>query len=817
MKQKLLLLFIVLLAISGIAFWRYEWIVEKDVIYLVKGPTIIADKTWSGGKIIYYQNDETISMILKKDVSQIVEGEFIERISGAQLIKKFFHTVVNSAGQWSNLDSLRKSFLLKIALCVVAVIFLTVILRFLFRSPRKDRREVGLVEKEQAPLRPIPVPEFEENSDENQIILFFLNLYRLQLGAPESAVTEFEALESAMSEKNKVYELRIKQSGECAKRRMSIGPLGEESGSKSKCYYVIFDVHMVIKIPPKPLTDFSVYIDSIRKEGEIVAKLLPRECIIPKVSVILRRVRQFHDEDTLAPEKIEARYIRWLTNRVEAQNYLKIGKTFVFFMDLSKYFFLAHIIDNLHNVADKTNEEIRSYPDLIWDAQGFAGRYGQRNGTICFKMQELFYSCERDLLRHLAQSDTSVIIPSYRIKGWFLSYLSGREIGAEEQDLSAQQMQLINMRMKTILEENAETVQDYREVIRHQIRDVMFTRNKTQMASMIINLLELLTWLGKKMVSMRDLKPDNLLVAGDRSQYPRFLSSPDQFSIGLIDVETAVYFGPGEGEVKQPQLGGTPFYATPSHLLKNEWLREIYGDLKTVLHLQDWQAIVGIIYKVVTGTALFEKSGMLLPAVRVHFQKRLAQKEEIATIAMDVSRMFWRSAEAEFDAKLQESAPKLQSILLKMGENAYEILQEAVTVLNGQIDGAIEMYIDCQQLFPGETNHQNLKRASHAHIVKLQDQFERQAEKQGGEAQNLKKVVKWLAALSRLKHKREELKRYRVRLEETPPNLTVHDVMHIMFNRVLYFMFKPEWNESLVSESIVGPVGDGEMTYEATI
>ncbi|MBI4738866.1 hypothetical protein HY772_04855 [Candidatus Woesearchaeota archaeon] len=134
----------------------------------------------------------------------------------------------------------------------------------------------------------------------------------------------------------------------------------------------------------------------------------------------------------------------------------------------------------------------------------------------------------------------------------------------------------------------------------------MFARNKNQLTSIIINMLELLAWLAERQVAMRDLKPDNLLVAGERSQYPRFLLHPDQFSIGLIDVETAVYYGMDEGGVKQPQLGGTPFYATPSHLIKNDWLKEIFGDLPAVLHLQDWQATVAIIYKVVTGLTLFD-------------------------------------------------------------------------------------------------------------------------------------------------------------------------------------------------------------------
>ncbi|MFZ5572110.1 MAG: hypothetical protein ACOZF0_17050 [Thermodesulfobacteriota bacterium] len=817
---SLLLIFITLSVASGIIFWNHEWVHERDVIYLVRGPSIIADKTWTGGKVVYYSKDGANSMLLREEVSQIVEGEYIERIKGSQIVEKTFRELVQTARQWSNRHHLpyNKAALAAVLLGIITLTVLFLFLRLRLRRKREVRDEIRLSENAPSSAQPTAKKPVVEDSDENQIVLFFLNLYRLQLAAPESAVVEFECLPSTLSEKNKVYELRVRQGGEYARRRMTIGPLGEESGSKSKCYYVIFDVHMVIKIPPKPLTDFNAYIENIRLEGEIVAKLLPRECIIPRVSVILRRIRQFHDEDTQPPEKIEDRYIRWLTNRTEAQQYLKIGKTFVFFMDLSKYFFLTHIIDNLHNLTDKTNDEILSYPDLIWDAPGFAGRYGQRNGAVCFRMQELYHVCEADLRRHMAQSDTSVIIPSYRIKGWFLSYLAGKESGVDqESDIAPQQKQLIHMRLKTILEEHAETVKEYRDVIRHQIQDVIFTRNKMQIASITVNLLELLAWLADRKVAMRDLKPDNLLVAGDRSQYPRFLSSPDQFSIGLIDVETAVYYGAAEHEIQQPQLGGTPFYATPAHLLENELLKLIYGDVKQALHLQDWQAVVGIIHKVVVGTPLFENSGKLLPAIRIHIQKRLAQKEEVSAIAMDINHMFWHSAEMEFETKVREHAVKLQAVLLKIGENSLGLLRNAVIANQYQIHTAIDQFIGSQRWFPGETNQRNLKRASHAHIVKLRERFEKQLKTRETEAANLQQVVNCLSSLGRLKSKQEELNRIAAILNETAPVLTARDVMLVLFHRVFYFMFKAEWDKSLVPEPFEAAAEAGETTYEATI
>jgi hypothetical protein len=133
----------------------------------------------------------------------------------------------------------------------------------------------------------------------------------------------------------------------------------------------------VVKIPHRPITDFSVYSEAIRKERAIVEKLAPRECIIPKVSVILKRIRKFQDEHTTDPTKIEDRYSRWVANSAEAQSFLKIGGGFVFFMDLSQYVFLGYTIVELHDIKAKAVAEIYGNPTLIWDAQGFSGRYGQ--------------------------------------------------------------------------------------------------------------------------------------------------------------------------------------------------------------------------------------------------------------------------------------------------------------------------------------------------------------------------------------------------------------------------------------------------------
>ena len=117
---------------------------------------------------------------------------------------------------------------------------------------------------------------------------------------------------------------------------MSIAPLGEESGSKSKCFYVIYDTHMVVKIPPEAIADVDRYIKEIRREVQITSQLAPLACIVPMVSVILKKVKKLPFEDSLTQEQLEKQYIRLVEENPEYQEYLKIGGCFAFFYGIDQ-------------------------------------------------------------------------------------------------------------------------------------------------------------------------------------------------------------------------------------------------------------------------------------------------------------------------------------------------------------------------------------------------------------------------------------------------------------------------------------------------
>ncbi len=63
-------------------------------------------------------------------------------------------------------------------------------------------------------------------------------------------------------------------------------------------------------------------------------------------------------------------------------------------------------------------------------------------------------------------------------------------------------------------------------------------------------------------------------------------------------------------------LGGTPYYATPSHFIKNDVLIYKFKNLGKILHLQDWHATLIMIYKVITGDLLFDQTARLFSEIR---------------------------------------------------------------------------------------------------------------------------------------------------------------------------------------------------------
>jgi hypothetical protein len=705
-------------------------------------------------------------------------------------------------------------------LALIAVVFICGLI-VVFRRRSKSARKMA-PEKSSA-LGRSAVTDKDESSavgiesqssdatDEERIAEFFIRIFKAQLGAPKSARYKLKELDSTAIAPRKTYELEVLHNSEWSSRRMTVGPVGGESASRSKCYHVIFDHHLIIKIPPKPITDFDIYLDSIEADHEVVKALAPRECIVPTVSAVMKLIHPLSNANELTPEELEEKYLTLLRKFDAFQNFLIIGPTFVQIMDLSKYFFLSNIVDDFHDLYNKMYEEIVGYPDVVWENHGFEGRYAFEDDEEIQALRGVYTEYEERLSELVQAAEQGKAITRYSMQQWFLIHLCGRKLGNDDQDVTPELAADIDALTEKVFKKHSDIIESYRNTIRGCIQSVTIGQNKEQIGGIIKNILDLLAWLQGKGVAIRDLKPDNLLVAGDQTRYPEFLNSTKDYTIGLIDLETAAVCEHGSGHIsQQPILGGTPSYATPSHLVLNEVLDDLYEDVARILYLQDWYAAIGMIYEVITGETLFHKTGKMIIGIKTAMFKHIDSQSARQGLYKKASRMFWHNASAEIAEKMRDKEDLLRSVLVVTPDDAKELFRQALAREKRHISDRMKHYIINQNVFKGDKGRKGLLAASRKKITLLMQDIKKKQS-------NASPILTVLKGLEDIKQKAENQKRFARLFEKEILILSAHDLMGAMFDIVLHEMHRSDWGDLLAAEVVGVKGGGGTTTVDATV
>jgi len=786
-----------LLTVVGVAIFVNAS--DQQVVVLKDGTIIAVDEVWeseSGALVSYEVAGETI--LLNRDEINSYGKRNLNHIyqQAARYILREFSVGINL---------IQNIFLL-------GLLFFVIILFFTMRPGKKKEPEPVPDVK----IKETVVPQEVKDGIPTRIdvVGFFLNLFKQQIGADLNAPVEYVPLMAKNSGPNHIYELRVKHMSDWVTRRMTIGPLGEESGSKSKCYYVIYDVHMVVKIPAKPVTDFEQYIESIKKEADIVNKLIPKECIIPKVSVILDMISSsFPEIENIPSDSLEEKYTTWMRKSPQHQKFLRINNTFVYIMDLSKYYFLSHILDELHDIKHLISMEITENGEIIWEPTTFKSRYGTENDAI-FEIRDVFNRCAVNVRRLVDRAGITTMVSDYQIQSWFIAHLADGQISANgNSDYPENFIHDLNRLFKKTVSDHSKVVGAYRKTIKDYVYMSFFEQNKAQMTAITTSLLDVLAWFREKRVSMRDLKPDNLFVAGDPARYPLFLKSAQQFSMGIIDVETAVDFEHSKyNKMQQPLLGGTPFYATPSHFLKNDFLVHKFGGLGKILHLQDWQATLVMIYKVITGDLLFKQTARLFGDLRNMMIQANQPAGRDSEIFEDASRMFWHSAVVEFQEKIEDSEKSLKSVAVVLPESVQDMFSKVLAKELRSIALSIKKCVDTQNIFVKDQIRAVLLKASHSTVCQLKADMESKTKDSDNPAGPRTEAIAFLHKLSDLKAQFVHHAYMKKQLSKPEASLSAHDILTFMFNVILNNMYRSEW-KPLCGEAII----DCELPNDETL
>ncbi len=772
----------------------------QTVIVLKDGRAVSVDRLWDSGNDLIYENAKETGFVNRADIRAIEKRDLLYRLHTlgskslgltARGIDQFGSILKRGAAQAARVEVY--PFLAAAAALGVGVLLL---------SRRVARRRP----KENTPPASLSPPRNHDQELPNRmdVVRFFLNLFRRQLGAPADAPMDYFQLPSPASGPNLVYELRVRHCGDWVKRRMTIGPLGEDSGSRSKCYWVIFDKHLVVKIPPRPVADFEEYLSSIKTEGEIVARLAPRECIVPKVSVILSQVHQLPADAMVPADQLEQHYVALLHKYPEWQEHLKIRGTFAYFMDLSRYYFLSHIIDSLHDLAEAMHTEIASTTELIRHPGRFKERYEEMDEAAGFAIRDLFHQCEaevRQMLRRQGKSDT---VAAYRIQNWFLTHLERGDIGDAGNEVSPELAAGIKATLRRLFDKHRDSVDTYLNAVRSFTQGLVLEQNKAIISGIITHLLGLLGWLSVKEVAMRDLKPDNILVAGAPQDYPAFLRTVTEYSLGFIDVETAADLTRSKGgKIAQPLLGGTPYFATPAHLFSNATLDVCFGDAGRILHFQDWQAVLVMIYKVVTGELLFDHTAKLFVDIKARILNAMKRADCLEGHVEDISREFWQSAAEEFRAKIRARESVLRRVESEIPPDAKVLFLEVLESEIKTMTAAVENLVASQTIFTSPSARERLLKTSSRRICQIMAEADSDvfAASPTGEAVRAGfPVLRQLAGFKALLERKIQLA---VVLRRKTARVSAYDLLLFMFNSVLRSMYREDWRAGCEE-----PVGD---------
>jgi serine/threonine protein kinase len=778
----------------------------RHVIVPGSGQIIIVDGVWQQEKQVWVHQSGAIHAYPVDEVTQgKTQAEPIQRRGLAQLQARLWqwrwkafillNTHKPGGRQWSSrqLDYL-------LATVAGVLILVTLFLGKLFgrrQSTPSTSQAPSIVTDSHGgdtpmdlDIHPDASAEEADQAPKEQIVAFFLQLYQAQCAPGRQTKASFREITGKGPHGNTIYELKVPVQGKTHLRRMSIGTLGPSAVGSSLCFFVIYDIHLVVKLPRTPIHDYAHYIECIDKERHIATLLGGVPVIVPRVTPILENVHRFADHETLSSDAVERRYIAWMRRNPAFQRYLKVGPSFAFFMELASHHFLRHVFDDMHLIKARIAEEIRDHGHLIWKPHAFIGRYGAGAQPVCAQLQGVYQSCRRSLDLPTHPHNPTPAVTDYQYKKDFLAALGAHIHGR----VQAAPLDEMAPTMDSLIGEQEGVLNHYRRTLKGYLRKTLFLHHRQQIGALVANTLHLVTWLNGRRIALRDLKPENLLVVGDTDDAATFLKRRELFRLGLIDLETAAarnVEGDTPGLLAAPKPGGTPLYATPSHFVTYEMLGRIYSHPFFILMEQDWYAAIAICFKAVTGEHLFNGTAGLFPAmVEMLSGADPDDPEGFGNLFSKLSWVFWSNARMEFHEKLRQHRATLSKVNVNLAPQCAEALKRRIDRRRRSLNKEMTALMNQHAKLGEVAHHLQLSTATSEQIRLLRTTWEMDATADSKQSFLLSDRFRELEGVTQ---NLEILEQGQSLLESWKDGIDLLPLMKVLFAQCLSVMYKGDW------------------------
>ncbi len=803
MKKWILVVGFSVCCVAVTALWKVDVVSDSRVIYIQGGDPVFADSVSQSDQFVFFEAAGQSGMFMKNDVTSVGTIQVSKQTTVLAIADQYKRRLLSKLGFNHQTIQAADSRLLVFLIVLAAASALMQLSRVVIAVVRNRNAAPSLAGPFRQPATDT-IGAFSakilETSDFRDIAMFFLELFKLQHGLKADAPARFSLTAASARRKMKVFELGVQGDGDWLTRRISVGPLGEETGSKSKCFFVIYDTPMVVKVPPLPVTDITRYVTDIRRDVDIAAQLLPISCIVPRVSVVLKKIKKLPYASSLTEDQLEKQYIRLIEDKPPYQRHLKIGGRFAFFMELAHSFFLGRVIDDLHRSKYRIGQEIREMSDMAWSQEAFTACYGLESLSVFEGLQALYRVCEAQVGCIIKESGRTEKIHPFQIKNWFLAAIAGERLTKKETGLEATLQGRIETAFATVFKSNQQTVDDLIRLLRGRLETKTFLKSRLQIQNIAASLLQLLCRLKDRRVALRDLKPDNLFLDADPNHFPVVLKNPAAFSIGVIDVETAVSLIPlQDGTIAQPVLGGTPLYATPLHLLENTTISAYFGSVADVLHLQDWHATTAILFKVMTGRNLFQRAARTFPEVLKILKSGRSKSSPGAAVVKAMSQHFWSAAVADVQSHLSAYSDVLNQLALAVPAALIPSIEAELAREKACLQRAIGRHVTMCPLFRSEKNRRFLAEASSETIVQQIARWENGERVKAHHRPMAPKMVGFLKNLHRLKQGLSEKNKAIAALAIPPHEVSAFALIEAMFQVVFRSFYRTRWGAGVAS------------------
>jgi len=233
--------------------------------------------------------------------------------------------------------------------------------------------------------------------------------------------------------------------------------------------------------------------------------------------------------------------------------------------------------------------------------------------------------------------------------------------------------------------------------------------------------------------------------------------------------------------------------------LLSENLSQIYGELADVLHLQDWQGTLTVIYKVITNHHIFKNTALLVSTI-IQGVKSSTEPENIKKISEENSRVFWCSAKSEFRERMAEESKILEEVRIPLVKPVVDMFKQRISTEDNRLTTELKELITSQTIFPSAAHRQKLFHISLQETEQLLQKYNCQPKRENDLQERQNQAIKFLQALHEIKIDLARRGQFMKLLEEPTPKISARLLLETMFSIVTQRMHLRKWGKMPVDE-----------------